>query len=408
MIRPSFTKAQVADLDALETHVQHFIDDLPRDGSTVDLQPLFFNLTLDYATEFLFGESVDSLLPNSSPANKAFAQSFDSAQLQVANRSRLGPLGPYLPNAKLKRSCEVVHAFVDRFVHKAVAYQKDLQAGGKLGDQEKRVRDDEEKSRYVFLDELAKETVNPKQLRDELLNILLAGRDTTASLLSNTFIVLARRPDVWKKLRAEVEELGGDKPDYSTMRDMKYLKFVLNECECMLFPLHSSCFLTAPALRLYPVVPSNARFSNKDTVLPRGGGPDGQAPIMVPKNAPVIYNVYAMHRRRDIYGEDSNEFKPERWETIRPGWAYLPFNGGPRICVGRKLFQCTRIRRGARTLTVHLSTLEQFALTEASYTIVRIIQEFPNIESRDSEPWTEHFHLTLSSANGTKVALTPS
>lgn len=43
-----------------------------------------------------------------------------------------------------------------------------------------------------------------------------------------------------------------------------------------------------------------------------------------------------MHRRKDFYGEDSDEFKPERWETLRPGWEYLPFNGGPRICIGRK------------------------------------------------------------------------
>jgi cytochrome P450 len=45
-----------------------------------------------------------------------------------------------------------------------------------------------------------------------------------------------------------------------------------------------------------------------------------------------------MHRRKDIYGEDANEFRPERWETLRPGWEFLPFNGGPRICIGREFF----------------------------------------------------------------------
>ena len=45
-----------------------------------------------------------------------------------------------------------------------------------------------------------------------------------------------------------------------------------------------------------------------------------------------------MHRREDLYGSDAAEFRPERWETIRPGWEYLPFNGGPRICLGRKSF----------------------------------------------------------------------
>jgi len=92
--------------------------------------------------------------------------------------------------------------------------------------------------------------------------------------------------------------------------------------------------LTSIALRLYPVVPGNARFANKDTTLPRGGGPDGQSPIFIAKGSICAYSVYAMHRRKDIYGPDAEEFRPERWspkEGLRPGWGYLPFNGGPRI-----------------------------------------------------------------------------
>ena len=94
-----------------------------------------------------------------------------------------------------------------------------------------------------------------------------------------------------------------------------------------------------------------------------------------------------MHRRKDIYGPDALEFRPERWapeEGLRPGWGYLPFNGGPRICVG-----------------------QQFALTEASYTIVRLLQEFKGVEDRDGSPFMEQLSLTLASANGVKVAMTP-
>jgi cytochrome P450 len=91
-----------------------------------------------------------------------------------------------------------------------------------------------------------------------------------------------------------------------------------------------------------------------------------------------------MHRRLDIYGPDAKEFKPERWETQRMGWAYLPFNGGPRICVG-----------------------QQFALTEASYTIVRLLQEFGDIENRDPGPWVEGLGLTMSVGDGVRVALKP-
>ena len=91
-----------------------------------------------------------------------------------------------------------------------------------------------------------------------------------------------------------------------------------------------------------------------------------------------------MHRRKDLFGEDAEEYRPERWETTRAGWEYLPFNGGPRICVG-----------------------QQFALTEAGYTIVRLVQKFKSIESRDPREWLEGLNLTLNSGNGVHVAMTP-
>ena len=81
---------------------------------------------------------------------------------------------------------------------------------------------------------------------------------------------------------------------------------------------------------------ANARDAVDDTYLPLGGGPDGKSPLFVPKGGVVAWSLFAMHRRKDYYGEDAEEFRPERWETLRPGWEYLPFNGGPRICLGRK------------------------------------------------------------------------
>lgn len=96
---------------------------------------------------------------------------------------------------------------------------------------------------------------------------------------------------------------------------------------------------TRPVLRLYPSVPANSRQATRLTTLPVGGGPDGMSPVLVRPGETVAYCVYAMHRRKDIYGEDADQFRPERWEGdgLRDiGFAYLPFNGGPRQCLGRE------------------------------------------------------------------------
>jgi cytochrome P450 len=204
---------------------------------------------------------------------------------------------------------------------------------------------------------------------------LLAGRDTTASLLTNVWFILAKRPDIWKRLQAEIATLDGAEPDFEQLKNLKYLKALMNE-----------------SLRLHPVVPANSRQAFNDTVLPIGGGQDGRAPLFIKKGEIVAWSVYTMHRRKDFYGEDADDFKPERWlddpstgkKGLRPGWEYLPFNGGARICLG-----------------------QQFALTEASYTTIRLCQAFSGIESRDSNPWTEFLTLTCVNLHGAKVALTP-
>ena len=267
-------------------------------------------------------------------------------------------LSRWIPDRKRTEGIKTMHKFADEIVAEAIAHHNNPTA-----DLEK----NEKPERYVFLHELVKKTQDPYALRSELLNVLLAGRDTTAGLLANTWWVLARRPDVWNKLLAEINEYcpGGQRPDYATVKEMKYLKYVLNE-----------------SLRLMPVVPSNGRHAVRDTVLPVGGGPDGRSPVFVPAGSNVGYSPWSMQRRTDFYGPDAEEFKPERWEHLRPGWEYLPFNGGPRICLG-----------------------QQFALLEASYATIRLMQKFPRIEPRDERPWSEWITLTLASGPGTKVAL---
>lgn len=352
MVRPNFTRQQVADLDMFEAHVSHLLDSVPRDGSAVDLQDLFFGLTMDSATEFLFGRSTNTLAPGleTKSANE-FVKAFVYVTESVSHSFRSGGLDKWIPDPKWRKSVKIMHNFADEIIQDAMLELR----SGKVS----------EKKRYVFLHALLNQTQDPYALRSELLNILLAGRDTTAGLLTNTWHVLSKRPDIWAKLRAEVDGLGGERPDYATIKEMKYLKYVLNE-----------------SLRLMPVVPANSREAIRDTIIPLGGGPDGKSPVLVPKGTVVAYSPWSMHRREDFYGPDALEFRPERWETLRPGWEYLPFNGGPRICVG-----------------------QQYALLEASYATIRLIQTFPRIESRDEREWREWMTITLSSGVGCKVAL---
>lgn len=142
----------------------------------MDLQQLFFKLTLDTSTEYLFGESVDSLRkPDGSP-QQIFSTAFDAAQIEIIRREQYGPLKAFFTNESLRESCKIVHQYVDNLVHQCLDYRKRLDEKGGV---------EEEGGKYVFLNELAKATQNPKRIRDELLNMLLAGRDTTAGALGH-------------------------------------------------------------------------------------------------------------------------------------------------------------------------------------------------------------------------------
>ncbi|MCJ1260408.1 hypothetical protein MMC22_000269 [Lobaria immixta] len=124
-------------------------------------------------------------------------------------------------------------------------------------------------------------------------------------------------------------------------------------------------------LRLFPSVPVNTRTAHQTTILPVGGGSNGQSPVLVRRDENVAYCIYAMHRRKDLYGHDAEDFRPERWEeqnlplyrdSVSAAWGYLPFSGGPRVCLG-----------------------QDFGLVGTSYALVRILQEFPTIKEGSFE-----------------------
>ena len=99
-----------------------------------------------------------------------------------------------------------------------------------------------------------------------------------------------------------------------------------------------------------------------------------------------------MHRRHDLYGDDAEDFKPERWldgpdgqKGLRVGWEYLPFNGGPRICLG-----------------------QQFALMEVYYLVVKLVRAFESIEACDKDStWRESVSIIVAVDSDVKVMLKP-
>jgi cytochrome P450 len=162
-------------------------------------------------------------------------------------------------------------------------------------------------------DEDSGEGMTDKQLRDELVTLFLAGHETTAIALTWTFHLLGRTPRAETALQAEVDEVLVERaaPAFEDLERLPYARMVAEE-----------------ALRLYPPAYVFSR---------RSAGEDQLGPFRMPADAHIVISPYALHRRPD-YWPEPEAFWPERFapgaRTDRPKLAYLPFGGGPRICIG--------------------------------------------------------------------------
>lgn len=224
VLRPNFVKDQVADLELVDKH----IDDLLRliradskNSKTIDLAPLFMRFTLDTATEFLFNQSTNTLR-KPGQAEQDFSAAFQISLNEIATLFRLGPFWKLRRmDKRVLEAHRVCRAYVDRFAENAVV----LASSSKNNE----IIESDDKSRNYFLKELAQTTADKDKICDELLNILIAGRDTAASLLSSLFHALARNPEAWAKVREEVRHFNGQLPTYEQLRDLKYAKHCINE-----------------------------------------------------------------------------------------------------------------------------------------------------------------------------------
>jgi cytochrome P450 len=154
--------------------------------------------------------------------------------------------------------------------------------------------------------------MSDRQLRDEMMTIFLAGHETTAMALTWTWYLLAQHPDVLAKLQAEADAVLGKRA--ATVADLAALPY--NEQ------------VVKEAMRLYPPAPGAARQPVEDV---RVGN------YTLPQGALINVSIYAAHHDPALY-PDPERFDPERFtpeaEKARHRYAYLPFGGGPRICIG--------------------------------------------------------------------------
>lgn len=187
MLRPLFSLNRGNIFTQVEEHTEHLIRCIPT-NSYIDLQPLFFQFTFDTTTFLLFGKSMNSLQANStqdaaSTREAEFADSFRISQDFLFRRGRLGALYWIVDSLEFRAHCSTVHKFIDEAVQEAlsVKYQ-----GGKSADV------------HCFLDALIEETRDPRVLRDQLLNVMLAGRDTTACCLTWVlYVIVCLKSSCW-------------------------------------------------------------------------------------------------------------------------------------------------------------------------------------------------------------------
>lgn len=195
------------------------------------------------------------------------------------------------------------------------------------------------------------------QLLDESLILFVAGHETSANALSWTWYILSQRRDVVEKIRAELDDVIGDgKISFEKLPQLDYLRCVINE-----------------SMRIYPPAWITDRVAMEDDEI------DG---MFIPKGTMMVLYIYGVHHSKNIW-EQAEEFIPERFkkENIkgRPSFAYCPFGGGPRLCIGNS-----------------------FAMMEMQLIIAKLIQRYDFELIKDQEVAMQPM-ITLRPKNGIKM-----
>ncbi|PZF93705.1 cytochrome P450 [Micromonospora deserti] len=268
-----------------------------RDGEPVDVVREMTGLTLGVLGRTL----LDTDLSGHRSVGHAFEVMQDQAMFEMASMSMVPTWVPLPNQLRFRRARRELQRVVDALVAERLAR-------GEVGD--------DALSRLIVSTRAESDPrLGRLRMRDELVTLLLAGHETTASTLGWTFHLLDRHPEVWERVRAEAMQVLGDRmPVHEDLGRLRYTAMVINE-----------------AMRLYPPVWMLSR---------RSQGPDEIGGYHVPAGSDVLICPYTLHRHPDFWA-DPDRFDPDRFDPARSGsrprYAYVPFGAGPRFCVGNHL-----------------------------------------------------------------------
>ena len=305
-IQPLFHKQQVQRFaDAMVRHALGWRESL-KDGATIDVTAEMGGLTLAIVGDTLFSSNVRSDVDEVRAALHDAVQSFAYAVLPRIELLEKLPIGPFV---KVRHA----RARLDRVILRVI----DERRGASAVSTEARSAKVEDPPDLISMLLAARDPENPsapgmsdEQIRDEAMTIFLAGHETTANAMSWTWHLLGTHRDAEAKLHQEIDRvLGGRPPAVADVPKLEYARAVIAE-----------------SMRLF----SPAWTMGRRAIEPHTFG--GHA---IEKDALVLMSQWVVHHD-PRWWPDANVFMPERWlvPTSRPKYAYFPFGGGNRVCIG--------------------------------------------------------------------------
>ncbi|KAM5554958.1 hypothetical protein ABKV19_023065 [Rosa sericea] len=293
------------------------LSEFSSDNGVFDMQELFMRSALDSIFKVWFGTEL-----NCFKEGIAFINAFDESNALIYWRSAdpFWKLKRFLcigSEATLKKNVRII----DDFVYQLIRSKRKLITG------ENYVNEKEDLlSRFLMESEKEPEEMTDTYLRDITLNFMFAGKDTSGTTLSWFFYMLCKNPLIQEKVAQEVRDVVG--LNHKANID----EFVANLTDAALEKMHYLHAALTETLRLYPAVPVDGRCAEKDDILPDG--------FRLKKGDGINYMAYSMGRMPYIWGQDAEDFRPERWlnnGVFQPEstFKFVTFHAGPRICLGK-------------------------------------------------------------------------